>query len=196
MRLRTLARRRSRRSELRSPFGKRTLIRTPDDLTVSRHGDTKRSNQLLQAAIEERARRLAEERKNTPPPDRSEIRQRRLAALKAAGKFKTKYRIVRETLEGDERLSAPPDDKKARRWTVRGGLWLWIAIFGSLAVGILIRENLPQFVKDGGIIVAGLIAMQLIVVIIILERMWTIKGARGKESLAVFTKKLQGMIQK
>ncbi len=37
--------------------------------------------------------------------------------------------------------------------------------------------------------------MQLIVVIIVLERMWTINGARGRESLAVFTKKLQGMIQ-
>jgi biopolymer transport protein ExbB len=78
---------------------------------------------------------------------------------------------------------------------VRGGLWLWIAVFGSLAVGFIIREQLPQFIKDGGPIVAGLIAMQLLVVIIVLERAWTIKGARGSESLAVFTKKLQAMIQ-
>jgi len=149
----------------------------------------------LQAAIEERARRLQELRENTPPPDSRAIRARRLAALKAAGKLKPKYRIVREKLDGHEQLTPPPDDQKARRWTVRGSLWIWIVIIGSAVVGFIIRSQLPQFVQDGGPIVAFLIAMQLIVVIIILERLWTIKGARGKESLAVFTKKLQAMIQ-
>ena len=171
------------------------MTRTPDDLKVSRHGDAKRSDQLLQAAIEERARRLAEERNSAPEVDRKGIRERRLAALKAAGKLKPKYTIVREALEESEQLTAPPDDEKARRWTVRGSLWLWIAIVGSTVVGFVIRSQLPQFVQDGGPIVALLIAMQIIVVVIVLERLWTIKGARGKESLAVFTKKLQAMIQ-
>ncbi|UCE03617.1 MAG: MotA/TolQ/ExbB proton channel family protein [Candidatus Latescibacterota bacterium] len=128
-------------------------------------------------------------------PSPAELRQRRMAALLAAGKVKPKYTIVREPLPPDQRLEAPPDDKKARRWTVRGNLWIWLALIGSTVVGFIIRSQLPQFIQDGGPIVALLIAMQMIVIIIVLERMWTIRGAKGRESLAVFAKKLQAMIQ-
>jgi biopolymer transport protein ExbB len=115
--------------------------------------------------------------------------------LESAGKLRPKVKVLREPLLPEERVSAPPDDPKARRWTVRGGLWIWLAILGSIATGFIIREALPQFVKDGGFIVAFLIAMQMIVVIIIVERLWTLRGAKGKESTAVYAKKLQTLIQ-
>ena len=199
-RLRILARRRSRRSELRTPLAKRVFVRTPDDLVVSRHArfaDPKRSHQLLQAAVEERARRLAQLERNRPKKvvDRAELRARRLEALQAAGKLKPKYTILREQLPPEQRLTPPVDEKKARRWTVRGNLWIWILLIGSMTVGFIVRQYLPEFVKQGGPLVAMLIAMFMIEVVIILERMWTIRGAKGRESLAVFAKKLQAMIQ-
>jgi biopolymer transport protein ExbB len=165
---------------------------------VSRHGALKKadlSDQLLAAAIEERARRIAAIRKHWKPADRAVVRQRRMAELESAGKLRPKVKVLREPLLPEERVSAPPDDPKARRWTVRGGLWIWLAILGSIATGFIIREALPQFVKDGGFIVAFLIAMQMIVVIIIVERLWTLRGAKGKESTAVYAKKLQTLIQ-
>lgn len=165
---------------------------------ISRHGrfaDLKLSEEHLQAAIQERDRRLAALRKQRRSRrERPGIRERRMAVLAAAGKLKPKYKIVREPLPPEERISAPPDDQKARRWTVRGNLWLWLVIIGSTFVGFVIRSMLPQFIKDGGPLVALLIAMQMIVIVIILERMWTIRGAKGRQSLAVFAKRLQSMV--
>ena len=117
------------------------------------------------------------------------------AQLEAAGKIKPKMTLVREQLEPEEQVSAPPDDEKARRWTVKGSLWIWLSLIGSMAVGYIIYLQLPHFVRDGGPLVSMLIAMQLIVVIIILERLWTIRGAKGRESVVVYVKKLQQMLQ-
>jgi len=168
-------------------------------MVVSRHGrfaDLELSQRLLQAAIEERARRLAGVRhKRMVPADRAAIRARRLAALQAAGKVKPKLKILREPLPEGKRLEPPPEDVKARRWTVRGTLWLWFVIFGALGVGYLIYGQLPEHIQAGGIFVAVLLALGIILSVIVLERLWTIRGAKGRESLSVFVKKIQAMIQ-
>jgi len=169
-------------------------------MVVSRHGrfaDFKLSDQLIQAAIEERARRLESKRRARSEVriDPAELRARRLEALRAAGKIKPKFKIQREPLPPEKRIAAPPEDKKARRWTVRGSLWLWIVIFGSLGTGYFIYKQLPEHIQAGGIFVAVLLALALVLFVIIVERLWTIRGAKGRESLAVFVKKIQGMIQ-
>ncbi|HZM15909.1 MAG TPA: MotA/TolQ/ExbB proton channel family protein [Candidatus Krumholzibacteria bacterium] len=172
---------------------------TPDDMVVSRYtrfADAKLSDQLLKAAIEERARRLeTQRRRRSVPVDHAALRARRLAALQAAGKLKPRLKILREPLPPEKRLDAPTDDKKARRWTVRGALWLWFVIFGSLGVGWVIFKQLPENIQAGGVMVAVLIALAIIISVIILERLWTIRGAKGRESLSVFVKKIQATIQ-
>ena len=78
---------------------------------------------------------------------------------------------------------------------MRGALWLWFVIFGSLGVGWVIFKQLPENIQAGGIMVAVLIALAIIISVIILERLWTIRGAKGRESLSVFVKKIQATIQ-
>jgi biopolymer transport protein ExbB len=162
----------------------------PQDLVVSRHGrlvDGKLSEAHLRAAIEERARRLAE--LGRMPQGGVRIAKRRPTSIKP------KYRIRREPMPPEARIPPPPDDKKARRWTVRGQLWIWFVLFAATAMGFIIRSRLPEFVKAGGPLVAVLIALQIFLLVIIIERLWTLRGAKGRESLAVFAKKLQSAIQ-
>jgi biopolymer transport protein ExbB len=163
----------------------------PDDLVVSRHArlaDDKLSEAHLRAAIEDRARRLAEIGRVNRTGTRPVPPRRRKPT-------KTKYRIQREALAPEARIPAPPDDKKARRWTVRGQLWIWLVLAGSIAIGFYIRTLLPTFIQAGGPLVALLIALAIFLVVIIIERLWTLRGAKGRESLAVFAKKLQNAIQ-
>jgi biopolymer transport protein ExbB len=167
-------------------------------MVVSRHSkfaDLKVSEEALESALTERLRRLTAKRQSAEVIDPDVLRQRRLEALKAAGKIKPKMTLVREQLPPEEQITAPPEDKKARRWTVKGSLWIWLSLIGSIVVGFVIRSQMPEFVKAGGPLVALLIAMQLIVVIIILERLWTLRGSKGRESVVVYVKKLQQMLQ-
>jgi biopolymer transport protein ExbB len=160
-------------------------------MTVSRHAvllDEKLSEAHLRAAIEERARRLAEmgrmgRGKGGPAPPRRHK------------PIKPKYRIQREQIAPEARIAAPPDDMKVRRWTVRGQLWIWFALVGTFVIGWVIFKQLPHFVQAGGFLVVALIALFLFLLVIIVERMWTLRGAKGRESLAVFAKKLQNSIQ-
>jgi len=78
---------------------------------------------------------------------------------------------------------------------VRGQLWIWFALLGAFAIGWVIFKQLPHFIQAGGPLVITLIALFLFLMVIIVERMWTLRGAKGRESLAVFAKKLQNAIQ-
>src|SRR5262249_4726101 len=139
----------------------------------------------LRAAVEDRARRLAELRRLQPP---APVHKRHRV-------IRPRYRIVRQPLAARDRLLPPPDDTKARRWPVRNQLWLWLVLAGSIAIGFIVRSQLPEFVQAGGPLVAVLIALFLFLIVIIIERLWTLRGAKGKESIATFAKKLQSMIQ-
>jgi len=158
-----------------------------------RLGDVKSSETHLKAAIEERARRLAEHR-------------RLVAEQVAAGKLrpmpvrriqppKPKFRVRREPLPPEARIQPPPDNKNARRWTVKGQLWIWFVLAACLGIGLAIFTQLPPFVRAGGYLIALLIALQIFTFVIIVERLWTLRGAKGREPLASFAKKLQTSIQ-
>jgi hypothetical protein len=60
----------------------------------------------------------------------------------------------------------------------------FIIIFGAAVIGYLIYEfMLPQFVKDGGPLVAGLIAMSIMVLSYVVERLLSLKKAGGRGPL-------------
>ena len=161
---------------------------TPKDLVVSRQMrlvDDKVSDAHLRAAIEERARRLAEMKRLHPPAPM----RRRVHVVKK------KYRIKRQLLTGADQIQAPPDDTKARRWTVRNQLWLWLVLGVCIVIGLSVWNFLlPDFVKEGGPLVGILIASLLFLVVIVVERIITLRVAKGKDSLAMFAKRVQTSI--
>jgi biopolymer transport protein ExbB len=161
----------------------------PQDLVVSRElrfTDGKVSEAHLKAAIEERSRRLEQQGRTGRP---AVVVRRRPKSVRP------KYRILRQPVQPGERIPAPPDDTKARRWTVRGQLWIWLVLGASIAIGFYVKSLLPEFVQAGGPLVAILIALQIFLIVIIIERLWTLRGAKGRDSLAVFAKRLQTAIQ-
>jgi biopolymer transport protein ExbB len=67
----------------------------------------------------------------------------------------------------------------------------FIITFGALILGFLIYEfMLPQFIKDGGYLVAGLVGLSIMVVTYIFERLLSLKKAGGKGPLPKFLKTL------
>ncbi|NUN70773.1 MAG: MotA/TolQ/ExbB proton channel family protein [Bacteroidetes bacterium] len=67
----------------------------------------------------------------------------------------------------------------------------FVIIFGAAVIGYLIYEfMLPQFVKDGGPLVAGLIAMSIMVLSYVVERLLSLKKAGGRGPLPKFLKTL------
>ncbi len=67
----------------------------------------------------------------------------------------------------------------------------FVITFGAFVLGFLIYEfMLPQFIKDGGYLVAGLVALSIMVVTYIFERLLSLKKAGGKGPLPKFLKTL------
>jgi len=72
----------------------------------------------------------------------------------------------------------------------QGSLNLTI-VLGAAVIGYLIYEfMLPQFVKDGGPLVAGLVALSIMVLTYIIERLLSLKKAGGRGPLPKFLKTL------
>jgi biopolymer transport protein ExbB len=70
-----------------------------------------------------------------------------------------------------------------------------IIFFGASILGYLIYEfMLPQFIKEGGPLVAGLVALSIMVVTYVIERLLSLKKAGGKGPLPKFLKTLVGNI--
>lgn len=66
-----------------------------------------------------------------------------------------------------------------------------IIVFGSTVIGWAIFEfTFPQFVKDGGKLIIGLVAMSIMVVTYIIERQLSLKKAGGRGPLPKFLKTL------
>jgi biopolymer transport protein ExbB len=67
-----------------------------------------------------------------------------------------------------------------------------IVIILAFVVGWVIFEfTLPTFIKEGGYLVISLIALIIMLIAVIIERMLTLKKANGKGTLTVFLKNVQ-----
>ncbi|MGD0591569.1 MAG: MotA/TolQ/ExbB proton channel family protein [Bacteroidota bacterium] len=67
-----------------------------------------------------------------------------------------------------------------------------IVIVLAFIVGWVIFEfTLPPVIKDGGPLVIGLIALVIILIAVIIERMLTLKKANGRGNMTVFLKNVQ-----
>jgi biopolymer transport protein ExbB len=67
-----------------------------------------------------------------------------------------------------------------------------IVIVLAFVVGWVIFEfMLPSFIKEGGPLVISLVALVIMLVAVIVERMLTLKKANGKGTLAIFLKNVQ-----
>jgi biopolymer transport protein ExbB len=67
-----------------------------------------------------------------------------------------------------------------------------IVIVLAFVFGWVIFEYfLPTFIKEGGVLVIGLIALVIILIAVVVERWLTLKKANGKGTLTVFLKSVQ-----
>ncbi len=79
---------------------------------------------------------------------------------------------------------------------MRPGAFIMIIIVLCFIVSWIIFEFfLPQFVKDGGPVVIGLMVLTMLDITFIIERSLTLKKARGKRSQVAFLKDAMGAIR-
>lgn len=77
---------------------------------------------------------------------------------------------------------------------MRQGLFLAIVMVVALAIGIVIYQFLPKYIRDGGPLVALLVALSIMSVTLTFERLFTIKRARGKDALPSFMRNVRKKI--
>jgi biopolymer transport protein ExbB len=67
-----------------------------------------------------------------------------------------------------------------------------LVIISSVVIGWVIFEfMLPQFIKDGGPLVISLIALAIMLIAVITERLLTLKKANGRGTMTLFLKNVQ-----
>lgn len=69
---------------------------------------------------------------------------------------------------------------------MRQGLFLTIVSVVALAIAIVVYMFLPDYIKQGGPLVAGLIMLSIMSVTLVFERLFTISRARGKDPIPTF----------
>ena len=70
-----------------------------------------------------------------------------------------------------------------------------IVFVAAFAVGYVVFEyTLPQFIKDGGYLVISLIALIIMLIAFVFERLFVLRKAQGTGSLSVFLKNVQQSI--
>jgi len=80
---------------------------------------------------------------------------------------------------------------------MKQGVFITIVLVVSLIASYFIFEyGLPDYIKEGGYLVIGLIAMTIMVVTFIFERIFSLRKAQGRGSLAVFLKNVTQEINK
>ena len=77
---------------------------------------------------------------------------------------------------------------------MRQGLFVTILAVVSLVIAIVIYNFLPEYIKKGGPLVAGLIMLSIMSVAFVFERLFTLSRAKGKEPAPVFMKKVRQKI--
>lgn len=79
---------------------------------------------------------------------------------------------------------------------MRQGLFVTILLVVSLASGAFIWTLLPDYLQEGGPIVALLLALSVMLMGFILERLFTLHKARGQMSIQAFFKKVIDALNK
>ncbi len=77
---------------------------------------------------------------------------------------------------------------------MRQGLFVTILSAVALGISIVIFQFLPEYIKQGGYLVAGLIMLSIMSVAFTFERLFTLNRAKGKEPAPVFMKKVRQKI--
>jgi biopolymer transport protein ExbB len=77
---------------------------------------------------------------------------------------------------------------------VRQGLFLTIVSVVSLGISIVVFMFLPEYIRQGGPLVAGLIMLSIMSVTLVFERLFTISRARGKDSIPTFMRNVRKRI--
>lgn len=73
---------------------------------------------------------------------------------------------------------------------MKQGLFVTVVLVVALATGFIIWTQLPAYLQEGGPLVAVLIALSVMLVAFILERLFTLRKARGQMSVQAFFKKV------
>lgn len=74
---------------------------------------------------------------------------------------------------------------------MKQSVFITIVMIVAFVAAYFIFINLPKFIRDGGYLVISLIALLIMVVTFIFERMFSLRKAQGKGSLPVFLNKVQ-----
>lgn len=77
---------------------------------------------------------------------------------------------------------------------MRQGLFLTIVSVVSLGISIVIFMFLPEYIRQGGPLVALLIMLSIMSVTLVFERLFTISRARGKDSIPTFMRNVRKRI--
>ena len=77
---------------------------------------------------------------------------------------------------------------------MRQGLFITIVAVAALTIAIVVYMFLPEYIKSGGPLVAGLIMLSIMSVTLVFERLFTISRARGKESIPAFMRAVRKKI--
>jgi biopolymer transport protein ExbB len=77
---------------------------------------------------------------------------------------------------------------------VRQGLFVTIVAVVALGISIVIYNFLPEYIKQGGPLVALLIMLSIMSVTFTLERLFTLMRAKGKEPAPTFLRKVRQKI--
>lgn len=79
---------------------------------------------------------------------------------------------------------------------MKQSIFIALVLIVSLVLGIIIWTQLPTYLREGGPLVALLIALSVMLVAFIVERVLTLNKAKGKTSVQSFFKNVIDMLQK
>jgi len=78
---------------------------------------------------------------------------------------------------------------------MKQSLFIVLVLVVSVVIGIFVWYQLPEYLHEGGPLVAVLIALSVMLVAFILERLFTLNKAKGKTSVQSFFKNVISMLQ-
>ena len=78
---------------------------------------------------------------------------------------------------------------------MKQSVFVSLVLIVSLVVGFIIWRQLPVYLQEGGPLVAVLIALVVMLLCFILERLFTLRKARGKTSIQAFFKNVISLVR-